>query len=106
MTKRHFYNDSLAAEWMEKHFDMRYEGLADPIYWHEDAIPAKIYIHPASLRLLEPQVDDICMCRIHLDDPTSDIAPFRIHGPDTKHDVVSIIQRNSIAFMWPACEPQ
>jgi hypothetical protein len=39
------------------------------------------------------------MCRVHLYDPDSEIVPYRIYAPKTKHAVVAIIQRNGI----PSC---
>jgi len=129
MTRRFFYTDPLAAAWMAKHFGMKLKCLhrenddgveseqAGTPYpfehamlsaemW-EDAITAtcrRVYVHPDSLHLLEPQIDDVCMCRLHLDDLASEIAPFKIHVPNTKHDVVAIIQRNGIPFHWPESE--
>jgi hypothetical protein len=107
MTRRFFYTDPLAAAWMEKNVGMRiHDGDQDKECDFRLSVSngKKLYVHPASLSLLEPQVDDICMCRMHLDDPASEIVPYRIHVPKTKHDVVAVIQRNGVAFMWPESE--
>jgi hypothetical protein len=127
--KRYFYTDPLAAAWMRKHFDMTIlvaastktlgskgvafcfvENLAQDFDYrncnvHELAEKGtKFIVCSTSHHLLEPQVGDLCMCRVHLDDPASEVAPFTIHVPHTKHDVVSIIQRNGIPFIWPESE--
>ncbi len=72
-----YYDDSLAASWMAKHFEMQFQ------FSHYVAEPAEIslnwilmhmgnaaeglqvkkrnfYIHPDSLSLLEPQDGDVC----------------------------------------------
>jgi hypothetical protein len=64
---RHFYTDPLAAAWMAKHFGIEFR------YWRWNDLSfqftpvnaraveldsSKLYIHPDSLHLLEPQVGD------------------------------------------------
>jgi hypothetical protein len=67
---RFFYTDPLAAAWMAKTYGMQFsrskgEGvyahrtLCDWDWNHNTHKPARFYIHPDSLTLLNPQVGDI-----------------------------------------------
>jgi hypothetical protein len=116
MTKRFFYTDPLAAIWMAKHFGMMFTD--DSIWGYQPGksiidlldsvmkgpVEAKIYTHPDSLTLLEPQVDDCCEW---------------IGSPDKRHysefceedndfggriECLRIVARNGIPFMWPESE--
>lgn len=107
---KYFYTDSLAAAWMAKHFGMMFNE--DGIIWNApDDRGAKIgfcnkqYIHPDSLHLLEPKIDDIIMATV------DNILRPIVLNPFTKHEIrdaaigsIPIISRNGIPFMWPEIE--
>jgi hypothetical protein len=78
--KRYFYRDPLAAAWMAKHFGMKFtDAEGERIFarmgrnlYRKERRPAetgrfyevavfvdKVYIHPDSLPLLEPQENDV-----------------------------------------------
>src|SRR5262245_10400180 len=68
--RRYFYTDSLAAAWMAKHFRMKIEtgGKAANVEAAYTTFPEvllmeefrgkRLYVHPDSLRLLDPQEGD------------------------------------------------
>ena len=106
--KRFFYTDPLAAAWMAKHHGMRFwngnhEIHVLPLVDGEKS--ERWYVHPDSLRLLEPQVGDCCEW---------------IGNPDTRHysaleeeekgdpfmeaEIICIVARNGIVFHWPESE--
>ena len=111
---RYYYTDPLAAAWMAQKFGMRFlingseftqEIAREP---SNDWGMANLYIHPGSLALLEPQVDDLVTVNggqdahiaFHQDFIDALKANYtRFAGP------IRIIQRNDIAFMWPEVEP-
>lgn len=137
MTQRFFHTDPLAAAWMAKHFGMRFKlwkwnDLSFqflPTGRNPDADSSRLYIHPESLHLLEPQDGDaVVFDRWHWErqrfDDMKD-APFQPHyatiriDGDRKHIFSAgigwdtarvgerfslpfkIIQREGIAFHWP-----
>lgn len=125
---RYFYTDPLAAAWMAKHFGMRF-GIFErgkfnwePIYYGGYWGPIKegdsffsenvekFYIHPDSVKLLEPQVLDVAQ-ETNKDDRkrvvqiASPVQASQI-SDEIKMGLGKIIQRNSITFMWPEVEPQ
>lgn len=77
--KRYYYNDSLAAAWMAKHFGMRFEDTCegkeqgrigynagryifaecDDLFDHAENRLINLYLHPDSLPLLVPKVGDV-----------------------------------------------
>lgn len=117
---RYFYTDPLAAAWMAKHFGMRLSLSAfdsDEVKLYNGEVKllcntlvvcstgfvagladGKFYIHPDSVKLLEPQEGDVCehpMLKNY----------YHIDGEENSrwaNDLrMKIIQRNGIAFMWP-----
>jgi hypothetical protein len=137
---RYFYTDALAAAWMSKHFGMRLQftiplmsveksmkiGDYAIARWHESG--EKIYIHPDSLSILEPQVGDIVEYKWNIK-PTLDAIidkeqPHNIVEEEWAYEVsdvfsesqlqdlkdpsrrkdVKIIQGGGIPFMWPEVE--
>lgn len=108
---RYFYTDPLAANWMMKHFGMRMQHLASDgvkyqdvtwpdewfVHWH-----SKMYIHPDSLHILEPQNGDIGINSINSP------GEFEIDGFRDRESIdvgeCKIILRNNISFMWPESE--
>lgn len=109
---------------MAKYFDMRFTYTEDgwpvgllEINWtgdfggkvycqdNEDT-PDRFYIHPDSIHLLEPQENDLTKI-IHADGETASYCKVYDLQDDRDwlSDVVQIIQRNGIPFMWPECEP-
>lgn len=78
---RWFYTDPLAAAWMARHFGMRFLDLAsgqhlrvfkEVQFFIQDEQnprryvrlrPGRIYVHPVSLSLLEPRIDDVVEMR-------------------------------------------
>lgn len=130
MTK-YFYTDPLAAAWMAKHFGMKIEWsnedgwqithlIHQSIMGNEKVSIVKLYIHPDSLYLLDPQEGDIVnpssswqlayigstilvknMERM----PNSTFMDINtINDISKKYGDVIIIQRKGIPFMWPESE--
>lgn len=135
---RYFYTDPLAAAWMAKHFGMKLRVDADSNggymidagarfidcgdtfreLWERDfSSLGKMYVHPDSLHLLDPQLGDI----ITVNDPAIDYHGYCFrpdiiyrtyidgsYGTDefacTKSADVRVSQRHCgdlIAFHWP-----
>lgn len=129
---RYYYADPLAAAWMAKHHEMKFEHL-----WMFDRSPfgcelafsgnvniqagsdnshVKFYIHPDSLHLLEPRKGDLVDLGRHgfafvtdRDDNNINCALF---NPDIgvfkdgywHRRWHPIIQRDGAVFMWPERE--
>lgn len=113
-TSKYFYTDPFAAAWMNKKFGMVFQSFTSGgekyTVFEIDEVgkidtPCKYYIHPDSVKLLEPQVKDLVIVQLEGYYPT----PTHFHSqeywqyhPDTK--LISIVQRNGIPFMWPEME--
>lgn len=129
-TKRYYYTDPLAAAWMAKHHDMRFEVALNTVNSMLEIMPAsmafahpaylpnpyflfqdvkKIYIHPDSLHLLKPQEGDIGW------DELNDLCEMwesgwrKVCGMREERGYkpimpIEIILRNGKAFMWPEVE--
>lgn len=125
---RYYYTDPLAAAWMTKHFGMDYEQPEHfDINWNDAhtycsrsgnwAIKnsgGRLYIHPDSLRLLEPAGKDVIL----IYDPETDMVwpdiwsirfvDHPLQCVDIRNgqcdDFKGIIQRDGILFMWPEHE--
>ena len=95
MTMRYFYTDPLAAQWMDEKFQMRFVDPSEPVWWHVDPIPPKIFVHPDSLHLLEMRHGDIILDQ----NGNPDVQAGEMSSAGCK-----IIQRKGIAFMWPESE--
>jgi hypothetical protein len=137
--KRYFYTDPLAAAWMSKHFGMEtYIGhLPDnydaygPSNWHhcvddyryrQEKLrqpPPLFYVHPDSLKLLEPQtgdlVEDTGLKGVWPVYGTVAVFVFPIESADAaigvnswctpaKTSAMRIVRRNGIAFHMPESE--
>jgi hypothetical protein len=124
--QRYFYTDPLAAAWMAKHHGIRiassvYEdGSYDGFVMPDGSEDGRYYIHPDSLHLLEPLVNDCLqigddllfwVCRDdsfweeHENDPNLKYNFIGIKAASSNViDGARIIQRNGIAFMWPEVE--
>lgn len=124
---RYYYTDPLAAAFMAKHFGVKFSAY--PLSPRVDAFNIKpyfdkngdlcfclisqegkhqlfhdkLYIHPDSLHLLEPQVGDLTMYKF-IEQGGCVITPAWFSEHLRKEQVESIIQRNGIAFMWPEVE--
>lgn len=126
MTIRYFYTDALAAAWMAKHFGMKIapdprefpnavnasfdaNGVLQQACLAEMGTPKwrKWYIHPDSLHLLEPQVEDLVTIN---GGESANIATHPEFCEALKANAdrfvapVKILQRNNTAFMWPERE--
>lgn len=123
-TPRPYYNDPLAAAWMAKHHGMRFlkwkwSDLSFqfiPSGSDKDPDSLKLYIHPDSLHLLEPQFGDIgvnndgCVgvyrITYYRKGDAEKLMP-EINQPAGFYADVAFIgkakitQRKGIAFMWP-----
>jgi hypothetical protein len=100
---RYFYTDALAAAWMQKHFGMRFDNIPDPVHWHEDPVPEKIYIHRDSERLLRVDLGDIVSMTKAMDRYAA-VSVHELKEAFNETGDYRIIQRNGIAFMWPESE--
>lgn len=127
MTRR-FYTDPLAAEWMAKHFGMRFRGFYNSHYsdveilfngadgyfhsgvvddYDPDSVPSDIcgisprqyFIHSESLHLLEPLVGDLLTSGEEIH---NSIAVATLS--DLERCGVGVIRRKGIPFMWPEQE--
>ncbi len=130
MSKR-YYTDPLAAAWMVSRYGMKLHfpdgdmpilqiDMSGQAYFQYPATDArdkiweghfKIFVHPDSLHLLEPQVGDI-MDYFRPDTAMTMMQHWyekyyplkhldQINGNDC---AFNIIQRNGTAFMWPKVE--
>jgi hypothetical protein len=118
---KYYYTDPLAAAWMAKQHGMRFENidLPDDLKRNEAPVSSlddagygdgKIYIHPDSAHLLEPQVGDLwagmgkdahyCVWYI------TDVEAAERLKLNTDNLLSRMIpySRNGIAFMWPEVE--
>lgn len=125
---RYYYKDALAAAWMAKHFGMKFglencgkiewncigtldspwtpledwKDIIDPISAHE-----KLYIHPDSLHLLEPQDGDYAenragnLCSLG---GGAEIEVGEEREVRRRKNGYKIIQRNGVPFHWPEVE--
>jgi len=117
---RPHYKDPLAAAWMAKYFGMKYicSNTNAPVEYSGAALDCsedmrndpsiKLVIHPESLHLLEPQNDDLVKVRKREEDGTErrlfPFPEFLTYNPHFAGDVICIVQRNRIAFIWPESE--
>jgi hypothetical protein len=118
---RYFFRDALAAAWMECRFEMKFTLLTEDQWscaldhvWMAPVIVLdnlqrllmrrpKLYIHPDSLHLLEPQELDI----LHRTNGYCQTVGVHIGIPKTLAQIAAggvIIQRNGVAFHWPEQE--
>lgn len=108
---RWYYDDALAAAWMAKHFEMKFEAPDDGppldllgVILCADMGMERFDIHPDSLYLLEPQDGDL----VSINDGESAalikgdgfLETFKAMRPQF-YKSETIIQRNGIPFMWP-----
>jgi hypothetical protein len=125
-TFHYFYTDPLAAAWMANHFGMRFNGWIwnDENFYFESTINAddeddgspyefggaKVYVHLASLHLLEPKAGDLLEWRCKKATPPFDYSRIdKINpGDDTKvhpdNELLQIIQRDGKPYFWPERE--
>lgn len=100
----YFYSDPLAAAWMAKYFCIVFEqveyldGCAFLIPNGQE-MPKKIYIHPDSLHLLDPQEGDLWI----YPHPDTERGFWHITSKTSEPVPEGFIcaQRNGISFMWP-----
>lgn len=116
--KRYFYTDPLAAAWMAKHHGMRFDlprqsggspwDLLIEVCVHREtgaidggsALPP-IYIHPDSLRLLEPIDGDVIDCR----DCANNVGcGFQDYISKVNEPLGQMILRDGKPFFWPESE--
>lgn len=109
---KYYYTDPLAAAWMAKHFGMKFyeffpESDVAMIRWKNKlCVVDKIYIHPDSLHLLEPKIQDLAImpcegggtCFITFNRDKDLMAVKK------RSYMIHIIYRNGIPFMWPESE--
>lgn len=102
------YKDPLAAAWMAKYHSMRFlkwkwSDLSFqfiPSGRDKDPDSSKLYIHPDSLHLLEPQDLDL----LFRTNGFCQTVGVHIGIPKTKAQIEAggcIIQRNGKSFIWP-----
>lgn len=136
MTTRYYYTDPLAAAWMTKHFGMNIcpddreipmaknialsdSGLMIQVDFAAMGAPQwrKLYIHPDSLHLLEPKVEDIIIHNqtknphkiasvgdgLFFTDPPEFING-KLCGFHLSKHLFKPIQRNDTPFIWPLHE--
>lgn len=124
--KRYFYSDE-AAFWMAKHFSMIFWIKDD--HWKDTECNSykfrlfpeggydKLYIHPDSVHLLEPQEGiDLVQYVEYSQQIQADGSPHKIceeyyYGPyqstlniggiDYGTHIKQILKRNGVTFMWP-----
>ena len=121
MSKRYFYTDPLAAAWMAKQFGMRVvhpyvAASGNPEMWDSDThsfegfvseFPggSRLYLHPDSLPLLEPQIgdrdEDGFIYAAQGDWRRADSTGCSIRSAG----ICRTAKRNGIPFMWPEVEP-
>jgi hypothetical protein len=125
---RYYYTDPMAAAWMAKHHFMRIIACESPLYEKDERERdiksllysaadqeiddgSKYYIHPDSVHILEPQIDDIGMDTEEVIFLCEGITPgWSCLSTDSdgytimKTGDIKIIQRNGIAFMYPEKE--
>lgn len=119
---RYYYTDPLAAAWMAKYFGMKFtHGQGFEIYlspheswsgWYYTQSGIRVhrhpnetlYIHPDSVKLMEPQVGDILSVRSVLGKDKKPYYFYEYKGLASLPDIWKIIQHNGIAFMWPEVE--
>lgn len=142
--KRFFYTDPLAAAWQAKHFGTKFgiehngkvvwdcigtlggpwgpltdpSDILDPISEHDC-----LYVHPDSLPLLSPQVNDyveyyncflgtiwkrenglFLLQETSLNNPPEEVSHYTPMERVEAKFIDRIIQRNGIPFMWPESE--
>lgn len=118
--KRFYYTDPLAAAWMAKHFGMRmsYRNGCEinRIICNSEESQAwqKIYLHPDSEESLSIQPGDVFVEGgnvgiVPIDDNNAQGEAY-FCGTEIPasmgNELVYIIQRNGIPFMWPECEDE
>lgn len=112
---RYYYDDPLAAAWMQKNHAMRfwYAGQETWIRSFSDLMESdwsddfRVEVHHESLSLLEPQMGDLLSIN-------GGVSAAIINYPDMLEQIIvmrhqfekpeTIIQRNGIAFIWPKQE--
>ncbi len=110
--KRYFYREPLDSAYMMKIHGMKFACAhkKDSCYSLSSLLamgagifntrpPGKIFIHPESLHLLEPQVGDLLNSGEVI---RNSIAVATLN--DLERCGVRIIQHNGIPFMWPETE--
>ena len=130
--KRYFYTDPLAAAWMAKHYALKFKNWRwNDLFFQftpvngvsKDAATDRLYIHPDSLHLLEPQVNDYIeyyncfmgtiwrveygLCLVNetsLANGPEEESHYATLERVAPADVDKIIQRNGVPFMWPESE--
>ena len=105
--KKAFYDCPLQAAYMAKHFGMLIKHPCGGIYTlsallceetDERIEKPKKYIHPDSMKLLEPQVGDLIL---------EDGKPYYVLQQIGDNFISSqIIQRGGLPFHWPKFEEQ
>lgn len=98
---RYFYSDALSAYWMAHDHGMRFQREVDgqmtdlPLDFSSRGGYGRLYIHPESLCLLEPQAGDLVLLG-------SGDYNHAIYRPGMQ-GVRQIVQRNSRGFRTPEC---
>lgn len=102
--KKYYYDDPISAAYMAKNFDFQIMGSPHHIFEHWKDIAAnyatggKYYLHPDSVKLLEPQEDDLCdFEEVACCDCGTTIWEFGKHSGKVKQ----IIERNNKPFIMP-----
>lgn len=115
--KRAYYTDPLAASYMARHFRMKIEqiqGFHLSYVFDRNGFPQKMpsnhegdkyYVHPGSMKLLEPQDRDLIQ---EEDGHLTGLYFFCKEQFDKEGfalgDGYRVIQRNGTPFMWPEFE--
>lgn len=126
----HFYTNPLAAAWMHTEFGIEFRGIHHIYanhFYPDDEISAqslgdliesymldtisdsKVYLHPDSLRLLDPILGDVIQCKrsgevesVNNDYPGD--TPVDVAREMVRNGYFRIIQREGKPFFWPETE--
>lgn len=120
---KYYYTDPLKVAWMNKHHDLKtidsfeicdeYDAETGVYYNTQGLSPDKIWVHPDSYEILEPQSGDLVMVNYPHPEPNNygilektqkDIIVINALGRDNNlvgMDIAEIIQREGIAFFAP-----
>jgi hypothetical protein len=121
--KRHYYNDPLAAAWMAKHhkFKLQYADIGGAMHdldcrtmlQDELEIPSnprlcRVYVHPDSAPLLEPEGTDLC--EVEYDDGFCNCRVVenwgysQLSGKRPELKLIAILRRRGKPFFMPDSE--
>ncbi len=111
---RYFYSDALEATYMAQYFQVGFERGFESIYLVDSPpgrfkdiskeLVGKLYIHPDSLKILEPQEGDLGLDINKMPVSYSSGSWISYNYGDDGVKGIKIIQRNGKLFFWPESE--